>query len=176
MPLRFYRRFRAGPFRLNLNKRGVSTSRSKGAWFTVGQNHVRTSIGVPGRGLFWYSQRRSPRPAKDDAPFLPPLTPVGMDSHYWHLRGDRGDHAGGVLALRVASLCRLDFGCLSWSRSIEAECLLPVMSRLLHVGMRLLHVTSRTSARAFDPIAVSLSGFLSVRSARVEAEAVNLKL
>jgi len=74
MPLRFYRRFRAGPFRLNA---GVSTSiGTKGAWFTVGHDHVRTSVGVPGSGLFWYSQRRSPRPANDDVPFLPPPTPV----------------------------------------------------------------------------------------------------
>ena len=40
------------------------------------KNHVAQASAFLGRGLFWYSQRRSPRPAKDDAPFLPPLTPV----------------------------------------------------------------------------------------------------
>jgi hypothetical protein len=42
MSIRFYRRFRAGPFRLNVSKRGVSASvGTKGAWFTVGNGRVR---------------------------------------------------------------------------------------------------------------------------------------
>jgi hypothetical protein len=44
---------------MNLSKYGASWSiGGRGAWFTVGRNHVRTSIGVPGTGLFWYQQRR----------------------------------------------------------------------------------------------------------------------
>jgi Protein of unknown function (DUF4236) len=59
MPLRFYRRFRAGPFRLNLSKRGVSYSVGRrGLWFTAGRRGLRTSVGIPGAGLGWYEQRR----------------------------------------------------------------------------------------------------------------------
>jgi Protein of unknown function (DUF4236) len=64
MPLRFYRRFRAGPFRMNLSKSGVSYSFGrKGAWLTTGHNHARVSVGLPGSGLGWYEQRRLLRPA-----------------------------------------------------------------------------------------------------------------
>jgi hypothetical protein len=59
MPLRFYRRFRAGPFRLNVGKRGISTSiGGRGAWLTLGRDRVRTTVGIPGTGLSWYEQRR----------------------------------------------------------------------------------------------------------------------
>jgi hypothetical protein len=38
MPLRFYRRFRAGPFRLNFSKSGMSYSfGGRHAWLTFGQ-------------------------------------------------------------------------------------------------------------------------------------------
>jgi hypothetical protein len=58
MPLRFYRRFRAGPFRLNL----VSNSfGGRHAWLTLGHGRVRTSIGIPGTGLHWYREHRLPR-------------------------------------------------------------------------------------------------------------------
>ena len=63
MPLRFYRRFRAGPFRMNLSKSGVSYSVGrKGAWLTMGHDRVRASVGLPGTGLGYYEQRRLPRP------------------------------------------------------------------------------------------------------------------
>ena len=59
MPLRFYRRFRVGPFRANLSKSGVSYSIGrKGAWLTMGHDRVRASAGLPGTGLGWYEQRR----------------------------------------------------------------------------------------------------------------------
>ena len=77
MPLRFYRRFGAGPFRLNVSKRGLSASvGTKGAWFTVGNGHVRTSAGIPGTGLHWYREHRLPRPTSRQAlaPILPPPT------------------------------------------------------------------------------------------------------
>jgi hypothetical protein len=49
MPIRFYRRFRAGPFRLNVSKRGVSYSvGGRGFWYTVGRNHTRTTLSPPG--------------------------------------------------------------------------------------------------------------------------------
>jgi hypothetical protein len=75
MPLRFYRRFRARPFRMNVSKRGVSYSvGTRGLWFTAGRRHIRTSIGLPGTGLGWYERRRLPRPVSTSpapAPILP---------------------------------------------------------------------------------------------------------
>jgi hypothetical protein len=72
MPLRFYRRFRAGPFRLNVSKSGISGSiGGKGAWYTAGHGRERVSVGLPGSGLFWYRQRRLPQmaaPATTAAP------------------------------------------------------------------------------------------------------------
>ncbi len=66
MPFRFYRRFRAGPFRMNLSKSGVSYSvGGRGAWFTAGHGHTRTSLSIPGTGVGWYEQhqtRRRPLP------------------------------------------------------------------------------------------------------------------
>ncbi|MFZ3226031.1 MAG: DUF4236 domain-containing protein [Xanthobacteraceae bacterium] len=71
MPLRFYRRFRAGPFRMNLSKSGVSWSVGhKGAWLTTGHGRQRVSIGIPGTGLGWYEQRRLPRSTSAPAPML----------------------------------------------------------------------------------------------------------
>ncbi|SRR5579885_2542079 len=59
MPLRFYRRFRTGPFRLNLSKGGVSFSvGGRGAWLTFGRGRVRTTVGLPGTGLSWTEQHR----------------------------------------------------------------------------------------------------------------------
>lgn len=64
MPLRFYRRFRAGPFRINVGKRGASFSvGGKGAWITVGHHRVRESVGIPGTGLGWYESQRLPQAA-----------------------------------------------------------------------------------------------------------------
>lgn len=67
MPFRFQRRFRAGPFRMNLSKRGASMSvGTKGAWFTTGNGRQRVSVGIPGTGLGWYRQRpwpQSPTPS-----------------------------------------------------------------------------------------------------------------
>jgi hypothetical protein len=59
MPFRFYRRFRVGPFRLNVSRGGISYSiGGRHAWLTLGHGHVRTSLGIPGTGLYWYQQRR----------------------------------------------------------------------------------------------------------------------
>jgi hypothetical protein len=75
MPFRFYRRIYAGcHLRTNLSRRGVSNSfGGRGLWLTVGPRHSRTSVGLPGTGLYWYQQRRFPPPANDDEPFLPRL-------------------------------------------------------------------------------------------------------
>jgi Protein of unknown function (DUF4236) len=59
MPLRFNRRFTAGLFRVNVSRSGVSGSIGRrGAWLTIGRDRIRTSLGVPGTGLGWYSQQR----------------------------------------------------------------------------------------------------------------------
>jgi hypothetical protein len=59
MPLRFYRRFTVGLFRVNLSQSGASWSIGRrGAWLTLGRDRVRTSVGIPGTGLGWYEQRR----------------------------------------------------------------------------------------------------------------------
>jgi Protein of unknown function (DUF4236) len=58
MPLRFNRRFTAGPFRVNLSRSGVSWSLGRrGMWLTIGRNRVRTSVGIPGTGFGWYEER-----------------------------------------------------------------------------------------------------------------------
>ena len=61
MPFRFYRRFRAGPFRVNLSKGGASYSvGGRGAWLTFGRGRVRETVGLPGTGLSWSQQQRVP--------------------------------------------------------------------------------------------------------------------
>ena len=72
MPLRFYRRIYAGRhMRMNLSRRGVSYSfGGRGLWLTVSPRHTRTSVGLPGTGLYWYQQRRFPPPANDDVTLL----------------------------------------------------------------------------------------------------------
>ena len=55
-----------------LSRRGGSNSfGGRGLWLTLGPRHSRTSVGLPGTGLYWYDQRRFPPPANDDEPFLP---------------------------------------------------------------------------------------------------------
>jgi len=58
---------------LNLSKSGISYSfGGRHAWLTLGYGRMRTSVGIPGTGLYWYEQHRLPRPANDDgAPLLP---------------------------------------------------------------------------------------------------------
>jgi hypothetical protein len=53
MPSRFRRSSRIAPgIRLNLSKRGVSTSvDERGAHVTVGHGEARATVGVPGSGL-----------------------------------------------------------------------------------------------------------------------------
>ena len=47
-------RFRAGPFRMNLSKRGVSWSvGGRGAWFSLTNGRLRTSLSTPGTGIDW---------------------------------------------------------------------------------------------------------------------------
>jgi hypothetical protein len=95
MPLRFYRRFRTGPFRMNVSKRGVSYSvGGRGAWLTLGRGRVRTSVGIPGTGVYLYQQRRLPRPTSTpaSAPVLPPPTKL-----QWLA-------IAGIIVVRVRSL------------------------------------------------------------------------
>jgi hypothetical protein len=59
MPLRFNRRFAAGPFRVNLSRSGISASIGRrGAWLTLGSDHGRATVGVPETGLSWYEHWR----------------------------------------------------------------------------------------------------------------------
>jgi Protein of unknown function (DUF4236) len=82
MPFRFYRRFRAGPFRMNVSKRGVSWSiGGRGAWLTVGRGRVRESVDLPGTGLGWYRQRRIGGADKSAEPQAP-MNPI-VRSIFW---------------------------------------------------------------------------------------------
>jgi hypothetical protein len=60
MGFRFYRRVRIIPgVRLNLSKSGVSASiGGRGAWFTLGPKGTRSTVGLPGTGLY-YTQANS---------------------------------------------------------------------------------------------------------------------
>jgi Protein of unknown function (DUF4236) len=55
MPLRFQRRIRISPgISLNLNKNSASASFGpRGSHFTVGPKGRRTTIGLPGTGLYY---------------------------------------------------------------------------------------------------------------------------
>lgn len=47
-------RFRAGPFRVNLSKHGVSWSvGGKGARFSLANGRLRTSLSAPGSDIAW---------------------------------------------------------------------------------------------------------------------------
>lgn len=61
MPLRFRRRIGLVPgVLLNLNKRSVSTSLGRrGAHITAGAKGRRTTLGLPGTGLFYTTYRAS---------------------------------------------------------------------------------------------------------------------
>jgi Protein of unknown function (DUF4236) len=61
MPLRFQRRVRIAPgISLNLNKRSVSASFGRpGAHITIGPKGRRTTVGLPGTGLFYTIYQRS---------------------------------------------------------------------------------------------------------------------
>jgi len=82
MTLRFYRRLTLIPgiIRLNFSRSGVSVSLGgRGAHYTIGPRGQRTSVGIPGSGLFWVEQKpwdkQSPlRPAK--APAYAPAQPT----------------------------------------------------------------------------------------------------
>jgi hypothetical protein len=65
MTLRFFRRVRINPgLRVNLSKSGASLSVGRrGAWFTTGPRGQRTTVGLPGTGLFWTQQASSSPPA-----------------------------------------------------------------------------------------------------------------
>ena len=82
MPLRFYRRFRAGPFRLNLSKRGISYSvGGRHAWLTLGRGRVRTTVGLPGTGIYWTQQRR----LRQRRPYSPARFQVPTSTPTWLL-------------------------------------------------------------------------------------------
>src|SRR5271166_3809627 len=88
MGFRFFRRVRIVPgVRLNLSKSGVSASiGGRGAWFTVGPRGSRTTLGLPGTGLY-YTQasswaNRSNRVGRGarSSPSLPfPIEPVNPE-------------------------------------------------------------------------------------------------
>jgi hypothetical protein len=61
MPIRFQRRTRIAPgISLNLNKQSVSASFGRrGAHITIGPKGRRTTIGLPGTGLFYTICQRS---------------------------------------------------------------------------------------------------------------------
>jgi hypothetical protein len=60
MPLRFQRRIRVSPgISLNLNKKSVSASFGRrGAHFTVGSQGRRTTVGLPGTGLYYTTYQK----------------------------------------------------------------------------------------------------------------------
>jgi hypothetical protein len=60
MPLRFQRRIRVSPgISLNLNKKSVSASFGRrGAHLTVGPNGRRTTVGLPGTGLYYTTYQK----------------------------------------------------------------------------------------------------------------------
>ena len=60
MPLRFQRRIRVSPgISLNLNKKSVSASFDRrGAHFTVGPKGRRTTVGLPGTGLYYTTSQK----------------------------------------------------------------------------------------------------------------------
>jgi hypothetical protein len=64
MGLRFWRRVRIIPgLRLNASRSGLSLSVGhRGAWYTVGPNGRRVSLGLPGSGLFWTERIPPHRP------------------------------------------------------------------------------------------------------------------
>jgi hypothetical protein len=57
MGFRLWRRVRVAPgITLNLSKRGMSTSFGRrGYHVTLGHGHVRSSVGIPGTGMYWTS-------------------------------------------------------------------------------------------------------------------------
>jgi Protein of unknown function (DUF4236) len=87
MPFRFQKRVSTPFGRINLSKSGVSlTEGVPGAHITVGQRGLRTSLGLPGSGLGWYTQSRWPhggRPAPQGTP-QPTTQPVSwFRRHGW---------------------------------------------------------------------------------------------
>jgi hypothetical protein len=60
MPLRFQRRIRVSPgIFLNLSKKSVSASFGRrGAHFTVGPKGGRTTVGLPGTGLYYTTYQK----------------------------------------------------------------------------------------------------------------------
>ena len=83
MGFRFRRSFRVFPgLRLNLSKSGVSTSiGTRGAWFTIGPNGTRATVGIPGTGLSYTELTPAARIAPRAAVFgkLPSTLPVAAE-------------------------------------------------------------------------------------------------
>ena len=79
MGFRFYRRVRIVPgVRLNLSKSGVSASLGgRGAWFTFGPKGTRSTVGLPGTGLYythansWKGPKRNNNSGRHGLPSLP---------------------------------------------------------------------------------------------------------
>jgi hypothetical protein len=145
MPIRFYRRFRAGPFRINVGKRRVSYSvGTRGLWFTAGRRHIRTTLSLPGTGLSLYQvHKRNNAPAAVSVARnqAQPLT-LPASSADWHHRidalevlivlvpdldiwgrgwgWDRGLHGRIGQIERVHALQIVaDSGCAKWHGSID---------------------------------------------------------
>lgn len=64
MGFRFRKSIKVGPTRINLSKKGV------GVRVGVGPRVVRTTVSVPGTGLFWQSGKRK-------------MTSNVMEAKYW---------------------------------------------------------------------------------------------
>jgi hypothetical protein len=63
---------------LNVSKRGVSISR-RGMWYTVGPRGTKTTLGLPGSGLYWmsYGQKNGSPLLHSQSPLIP--KPTGAD-------------------------------------------------------------------------------------------------
>ena len=81
MPSRFFRRVRIAPgLTVNLSKSGASLSLGgRGAHYTLGHGRRRTTVGIPGSGMYWttYSHRHARSAAKPRPRSARPPAAVG---------------------------------------------------------------------------------------------------
>jgi hypothetical protein len=79
MGFRFRRSIRVMPgWRVNVSKSGLSSSfGTRGAWFTVGPRGTRETIGIPGSGISYTTQRSWRRPQNHPADSVDPATAHG---------------------------------------------------------------------------------------------------
>lgn len=81
MPTRFFRRVHIAPgLTVNLSKTGASLSMgARGAHYTIGHGRRRTTVGIPGTGMYWttYSHRHARAAARPRRPVTGRSAPGG---------------------------------------------------------------------------------------------------